>query len=235
MGSWKKQATLIAFAVMPLSGAYAADPAYPPLVQDAPMFVEEYGTGWYLRGDIGYRFNSVDEATAYFPPDPFNNRLGDAMSFGGGVGFKSGWFRGDVTVDYSHGRYSGDAAIPNDYQLTLRSTVALANVYADLGTWYRITPYVGMGLGASFIQGSDLVRQSLPNFGDAASGREVNFAWAAMAGFSYPIMRNLLIDIGYRYLDLGRAGSDFDIRGNKLTVDGITSHEVRAGIRYNFE
>ena len=50
--------------IAPLGAARAADVpmSLPPLVQKAPVFVEEYQSGWYLRGDIGYRMNDLDGA-----------------------------------------------------------------------------------------------------------------------------------------------------------------------------
>ena len=48
-------------AIAPFGAVRAADVplGLPPLVQNAPVFVEEYRSGWYLRGDLGYRMNDL--------------------------------------------------------------------------------------------------------------------------------------------------------------------------------
>jgi opacity protein-like surface antigen len=236
MGSWKKWATLIAFVVVPGAGALAADPSsLPPLMRDAPFPVDEYSTGWYLRGDVGYRINSVGVAHVLFPPNPINNRIGDSANFGGGLGFKSGWFRADFTADYGGSRYFGDTAVRGDYSLRVDAITGLVNGYIDLGTWYRITPYIGAGFGASYIHGLEFMSQSRPNNLQTPPGGNWNFAWAAMAGFSYPLTTNLLLDVGYRFLALGEIESDIDSRQNMITIRDFTSHELRAGLRFTFD
>lgn len=50
-----------------------------------------------------------------------------------------------------------------------------------------------------------------------------NFAWALMAGTSYDISPNAKIDLGYRFLNLGKFG---------LTSKTVTASEYRIGVRY---
>jgi opacity protein-like surface antigen len=55
-------------------------------------------------------------------------------------------------------------------------------------------------------------------------------AWAAMAGVSYNLSYNVLIDVGYRHVNMGDA-----VGGpskNELTVRKVTGDEIRVGIRY---
>jgi opacity protein-like surface antigen len=51
-----------------------------------------------------------------------------------------------------------------------------------------------------------------------------------MAGVSFSLGYNTIIDIGYRHIDMG------DVLGgppgNQLTLDSLTGDEVRIGIRY---
>ena len=63
------------------SGARAADypPPLPPIVQKAPMVVEEFVSGWYLRGDLGYRLNSVGAATPNFGAVPTGSTIDNSF------------------------------------------------------------------------------------------------------------------------------------------------------------
>ena len=59
-----------------------------------------------------------------------------------------------------------------------------------------------------------------------------------MAGIGYQISDRAIIDVGYRYLDLGDANSErVDSAGfvnPRVNVDDITSHEIKIGLRYHF-
>ena len=96
----------------------------------------------------------------------------------------------------------------------------LANAYVDLGTWSNITPYVGVGAGVSFH------RASAPVVPDAA---QTKFAWAVMAGIGFGISENIKLDIGYRYVNLGRASGLLGAAPFRKNYD---VHEARIGVRY---
>ncbi|MBP0651767.1 hypothetical protein J8J40_32370, partial [Mycobacterium tuberculosis] len=59
-----RAAFLVSFAVIAGAAApgvtAAADLGRPPVIGDESMIPEDIGTGWYLRGDVGYSFNKVD-------------------------------------------------------------------------------------------------------------------------------------------------------------------------------
>ena len=59
-----------------------------------------------------------------------------------------------------------------------------------------------------------------------------------MGGFAYRVSHNWLVDVGYRYLDMGDAMSPFAT--NRVTAapahdPGLTAHEFRIGVRYNLD
>ena len=128
------------------------------------------------------------------------------------------------------------------YAAKLSSYDVLVNVYVDLGTWGIVTPYVGAGAGLSFghYQTSSTYTQgnnspynvsytnqgggtTTENFNRTSSGTYYNFAYALMAGVGIDIYDHTKLDIGYRYLNLGRIPN----------VSGtLSSNEIRAGIRY---
>ncbi|MBI4274534.1 MAG: porin family protein [Rhizobiales bacterium] len=206
----------------------------PPIIQAPPSPVIEFTSGWYLRGDIGYRFNNLGTVTALIGPNPTNNTIDDGILLGVGGGYKSGWFRADVTLD--HGgqiTYEGTRSLPNDYKAKVDSYTVLFNVYFDLGTWSGFTPYIGGGIGGSFLRGRDFARvnTTIPRDGF----ERWNLGWAWMAGVSSAISPSVVIDVGYRYIDLGDATTNFDSTNNQLFLNNLTAHEVRIGARYLFD
>lgn len=220
-------------------GPYYGQPVSYPTA-DEPL---EFGTGWYLRGDAAYSDEdhpALNTARRAFDRDATASGYG----FGIGAGYKfNNWLRADVT---------GDFLDPFDYKAaeTCRSgcsyrataTVwrwdALANGYVDLGTWFGVTPYIGAGAGVggtraegSFAQtivpGGRSISQNVPTRSDA------EFAWAAMAGFSYAMSSHLLLDVGYRYLDLGKTA--VSLYPVSSTQKDLAAHQVRVGLRYNID
>lgn len=245
--------------------ALAADllgPAPRPYVEPAPaLAVAELGSGWYLRGDIGYAdFEKVGEKPYGVPVPPFDSmRLKSTYVAGIGIGYKfNTWLRADITGDY-RGAAAFDArssrtGYTEGYSVDrgkIQSSTLLLNGYIDLGTWSGITPYVGAGIGVAqnrFGSYSAQVVCLTAACGDPTpgasyplgpqarsyvpSGTRTNLAWAVMAGASMELMPGVLIDAGYRYVSLGEARTRLDSFGVGTRTKDLSAHEVRLGIRY---
>lgn len=192
-------------------------------------------SGWYLRGDAGYRWDSLTSADA--APgfvNPTDNSSGKGAMFGLGAGFRSKWIRADVTVDYALAqKYQGTLASANDVTANIQTDTALINLYADLGTWARFTPYIGAGIGTARVAVSDFVGPTPPNPSSGANS-QWNLAWAAMAGTAFALSRNLQVDVGYRYLSFGNVQTA-DGPGGHMTFRNLAAQEVRVGLRWSFD
>ncbi len=187
-------ATLGALCV---SAATAADmpfasplPPPPPVAQPV-----EFGTGWYLRGDIGYSNIPIPVVVA-----DFVNSLGRTGAVSGGLGFGyqyNNWLRTDFEIDRAAFQlgstqapqwcpsgtvlYTGASSVSNSsgssassgtpvgylydpnetctpyITASLSRTTPMFNAYLDLGNWWGFTPYVGAGIGASYLQANAAV------------------------------------------------------------------------------
>lgn len=222
------------------AAAHAADAPEPFFRPEPAVPVQEFASGWYIRGDIGYRMNRNDGASSFFVDPISSQSIDDTAVFGFGGGYKAGWFRADVTVDYS-GRavFNTDvaglaAAAQPGLSTKIEMVTTLANLYLDLGTWANITPYVGAGVGAAYMRSVEFYDYNATIMPHEKQDKW-NFAWAAIAGMSYRIGGNLLADASYRYLSLGDAVTAVNAVGNQLTVTDITAHEFRIGLRYNLD
>ena len=242
------------------SAAFAADMAIaPPPMYAAPM-VEDFG-GWYLRGDIGFsnqrvsRLNNVLDAgnTSSVQTNNFNS----AGIFGLGVGYRvNNWFRADVTGEYrGNSQFFGTDRITyqggvgtDTYHATKNEWVVMANAYVDLGTWWCITPFIGAGVGGARVAINGFTDQGIANNGGGAlpglaygdSVAKWNLAWALHAGLAYKVTPNFTVELAYRYLDMGN-GLTGDLRtfdginsiNNPTTFKGITSHDLKLGVRWD--
>jgi opacity protein-like surface antigen len=252
-----------------VTAARAADypqPTPQPVIIQRPV-VQEF-SGWYLRGDIGFSNQHVDSLfnANYDNFDSVQNVDKDfdsAPFFGLGIGYYvNDWLRFDVTGEYRGkanfhgfdiGAIPGGGSADDRYTASKSEWTFLFNGYVDLGTWNKLTPFVGAGVGVS--------RKTISNFGDfstctnsnscagsggsdayADSASKWSFAWALYAGLAYRLTRNVAIEFAYRYIDLGDAQS-----GDLIAFDGtnnldnpmefhhLTSHDFKLGLRVNLD
>ena len=123
-----------------------------------------------------------------------------------------------------------------------REWVVLGNAYVDLGTWWCMTPFIGAGIGGARVAINGFTDVNTPNAGVAfgADTAKWNFAWAAHAGVAYKVSPGFTVELAYRYLDMGN-GLTGDLRtfdgtnniNNPMTFKGITSHDLKLGVRWD--
>jgi opacity protein-like surface antigen len=220
--------SILAVAVTALASAAAraADvPSLPPPSPLPPPPATGWSySGWYVRGDIGSRWGLLGDVDAA-GVSTSDDKLGNGLTAGGGIGIKSSFLRADITADYAFpAKYTGTLVAPNDIRAKIQSINVLANGYLDLGTWYKLTPYIGAGAGMAMVKVTDVQGAA------GADNSRWNFAWAGMAGLAWTVSPNLQVDLGYRYLNVGKAESGGPA---PVTFDNVAGHEVRIGLRWS--
>ena len=182
-----KSVLVVSVVALPLFGvAHAADNnAYVP--SDVAT-----STGFYLRGDGGASFlnwsGGKDDVT---------------WLVGGGLGYQfNDNIRTDITGDWS-GKY--DIA-PG---AKINTTTVMGNVYYDWANDTAFTPYIGVGAGYGWINGSGVAD-------------DAGLALGATAGVSVDMTSNLALDVGYRFRDIMVSGADSQ------------EHQAVAGLRFKF-
>lgn len=227
--------------------------------------------GWYFRIDGGYSMHGkpkIDAEGALLTDEKWEN----TGFIGGGVGTYLGRnLRADFT--YDHGFESnltgtagenivGAGNPPIHAKAPMSRDLVLFNLYYDIDTGSRFTPYIGGGVGlVRHSIGTGVLTQTIApgvtNFGVVDPQNSTHFAAAAMAGFSVALggggggcgsvgggagsmgcgpTSGMLLDIGYRFVYEGKAktGDTYyaGIAGDPIASD-LISHEIRAGVRYN--
>lgn len=179
----------VTLGILSVASAQAADLDSPYFEGRAPAVepLQEFGTGWYLRGDIAA---ARDKSPTLAPDLSFLNKgTQNSWSTGLGMGYQfNSWFRTDLTLDFRKTlKSSGNAATvvcpytaatmvdPNTntaigvlyntndtctpkQNASISSQAVMLNGYFDLGTWASVTPYVGAGVGVSSILSKGAVR-----------------------------------------------------------------------------
>lgn len=244
-----RRSFFLACAVMLVASApsHAADlfrvgdhGALPPAVEAG------FGSGWYLRGDVGVSASASKNPAnprldARFPNERtefLNASFAAAPVVGLGVGYRLGMLRVDATGEY-RGRTpfralerlqwpgAGDWNQTNRMLAYRSEWLGLVNAYLDLGTWYGVTPFVGAGIGAARVTIGGFEDHatvfpspvSMPALGVsyAQSASRTTLAFALHAGASYAVTPAFEVEIGYRYLHLGEART-----GETFRFDGTS-------------
>jgi OOP family OmpA-OmpF porin len=209
----------------------------------------------YVRGDIGGAFGT-DTTFKNIPSLPGGSgstqpsSLGNSIMYGGGVGIRiNPMFRTDITIDGIkrldiEGTNAVRPGVTNSAHVS--SVVGLVNGYFDLaGVWPtvfgRFQPYIDAGVG---VARNDLSRTSFAaggaTIGSVDSHAVAGFAWGAGAGVAYAIAPHLLLDLSYKYLDLGdmHSGTTLSIGAAKVNTArmdaDLKAHTVMLGVRYEF-
>ena len=168
---------------VPALQAQAADPTYPV---DGGLTSVEYGSGWYLRGDIGLSFNGhMKDGTS---SDLLGSRddfdIDDVMDFSVGFGYRindsfrlegsleqvlSGESKQTLSIDTSN--CPTDQLLDPESARTIgvaqgcletdaavyESTVLMLSGYYDLPKMGKFEPYIGAGIGVARIEWSEEV------------------------------------------------------------------------------
>jgi opacity protein-like surface antigen len=254
-------ATLLSQAALAADMAIAP----PPQMYAPPPVVEDFGGWYLRGdiGFSNQRVQRLNNALDINNTSSVQNlNFNTAGIFGLGVGYRvNNWFRADVTGEYrGNSQFYGSDRISfptgvgmDTYHATKNEWVVLANAYVDLGTWWCITPFIGAGVGGARVAINGFNDAGLssnptppgPPVASLAYGDNVskwNLAWALHAGLAYKVTPNVTVEFAYRYLDMGD-GLTGDLKtfdgtngvNNPMTFKNITSHDLKMGVRWNFD
>lgn len=219
-------------ATSALAGGFGSSSA--AIQVPAPIPIPDYANTFYLRGDFGWAFYDtpgIGEAGLGYT----NDDMGDVYSLGAGFGYNfRDNFRGDITVDYRNEADTSAIHPVNNsiHRMEFTSVAVLANVYYDMRGRDRLSPYVGGGIGFAY---NETDNHTISTGGNLRGHGQAEFAAALMAGFSYRIDEQWMFDAGYRYLFLGDARTESTPAINRLKIEDIQAHELRFGVRYEFQ
>ena len=107
---------------------------------------------------------------------------------------------------------------------TANATYLMGNLWYDFSNASAFTPYVGGGLGAAL---STVQVSTGP-----VSSTSTNFAFQLGVGAKYALSENIDVDIGYRFKDAQNV--NWTVPGGTLAGVGLVSHNIQAGITFNF-
>ena len=168
------------------------------------------------------------------------------------------WLRTDISLTHRFDmNYSGQANfrnVPGDQPVSTpaTSTSGMVNVFVELSDLLGIDlgplkPYLGGGLGAAYNR-LDQVKFLFPGLTRhtitlTPSGDNFNPAFMLTAGTGFVLSKHLVLDVSYRYSDLGRVSTDpgrafMNHVPSGIEIESInsllTSQGLFLGLRYHF-
>lgn len=247
-----KIAAMIGLVAVPSSAALAADLSR-VFVSSPPAMggFRENSRGWYLRGTVGYaayKSPEADVAAQPFTGDLRRESLSPTAVVGAGLGYRfNPNVRADLTLDHTFdARFKGIVPPPTlgtsliTDKGVFESSTFMVNGYLDFKSMMGLTPYVGAGIGVAHnVLSKHVLTTFNPDTGletteRFAGGDNFSFAWALMAGVGYQMSSNFTLDLGYRYVSLGDVKTRSYDTGTGLDLESLGAHEMRFGVRYNF-
>ncbi len=145
------------------------------------------------------------------------NHLGSstAVSLGIGYRFGNGW-RGDISYGHREGyNLRGRDPEGTDFDPPVSSKSLVASIYYDFPMMLgMVQPFAGGGFGRSNNTMNTLRWHDPSSSGRLPGGKHNAFAWQFSAGANIALASDLILEIGYRYMDMGKfkksAGADLE-------------------------
>ena len=213
------------------------------------------GYEWSLDADFHDEDSASTDPPALFGSGPGSDgrSLGAYGDFGNFAVFEviAGvqplkWLRADVSLAYRpQADYTAQANfinVPGEQPVDAEaeSLTAMVNLFLEITElfhldWGVFRPYVGGGIGLSYNQIGRMTYRfpglTRHKLSVTPSGSRIDFAFKASVGTGIRLSEKLLLDISYRYSDLGRIETDSGNMFMDILPEGIDIGETSAPFR----
>ncbi|MFN0040475.1 MAG: outer membrane protein [Burkholderiales bacterium] len=139
------------------------------------------------------------------------DQIGSSGIIGIGVGYGLG---NGKRVDIGYSRRSGfelqgsDAAGTSFDPAVTADTIMLSAAFELPVKWGPMRPYLGAGIGVSRNEMGALKWVDGNDSGTLTGGTTTSFAWSLTLGAELDVSDNVILEFGYRYIDLGEIKKD---------------------------
>ena len=201
---------------------------------------------YYFKGEIGYGFPNDPSQVTGGGTSAENESNDDFRKYGIGLGFNpDGPMRTELSFAYSPGmKATSNGSFNTTARGGMDNYLFMMNAYYDFEEAHEsFVPYISGGIGLSRMETDD-TKVTNAAFGiNLSEGGETknNLGWALGLGAAIKMEENVSLDIGYRFLGMGKAEGSGVFSGTPVTpsnsggrVDNFFAHELYLGLRIGF-
>ena len=201
---------------------------------------------YYFKGEIGYGFPNDPGQVTGAGTILENESNDDIMKYGIGFGINP---EGPVRVDFSFS-YSPNMESTSDgpNNTTVENNVDnylyMINAYYDFDEMGQgFVPYISGGIGFSRMVLEDIRVKNASGTINVREGGKTknNRGWALGLGTAVQMEGDVSLDIGYRYVEMGKTKGDGKFSGSPAVAtnsgtnfDNLFAHELYLGLRVGF-
>ena len=201
---------------------------------------------YYFKGEIGYGFPNDPSQVSGTGVAATNESNDDFRKYGIGFGIEPD---GPVRVDFSFG-YSQEMKATSNGSFNTTARVSAKNYLVMINAYYDFeeveqgfVPYISGGLGLSRMVTDDSSSTNAAGTINVSEGGEAknNLGWALGFGAAIKMEENVSLDIGYRFLTMGKAeqsgvfsGTPAQPSNSGARMDNLFAHELYLGLRIGF-
>lgn len=204
--------SLVACSVILTANAYGAD-------------------GLYVSADVGLAMlNDADATDRSLPGIEASMEYDAGVAVIAALGYRMQQFRFEGEIGYQVNDFDQQSGFGQDLDLEGDQTALsfLANVYYDIPTNSRFTPFITAGIGFAMVEINDL-RYAGATRQQPFSDDDTVLAGQVGAGVSYAVNDKTDVELKYRYF----MADDLEFSDGS-TLDGPSSHNIYLGMRYTF-
>ncbi|MDP3704991.1 MAG: outer membrane beta-barrel protein [Legionellaceae bacterium] len=220
----------------------------------------------YVSGEVGYSssrhadFSVASPGTGYTNPTrDITGPFGHSVAYGVALGYYfMPMFRAEVAYNirpnFEYNQTRSDPATDRQRDFDINNQTAMFSAYLnilDLNVFEKIhlgpwDPYVGVGIGSSWNKTGQLnattVSTGEVRANPIAGDETTNFSWQLMAGTLFDVKNNLSLEVGYRYVNIGRIAVSNHYTNqvdrpqliSVLSASSAAVQDIFAGLHYRF-
>jgi opacity protein-like surface antigen len=201
---------------------------------------------YYIKAEVGVAKSQKIKSEQRFYQTDSNKGFNLSPIYSLGFGYKiNDKFRTEIAYNYVDFRYKRNATnlgvVLSEYKQKVNIQTGMINLFYDVVTYQKLTPYLGVGVGYAQINPKDGTISNKNGKFVYQSNKSENLTYALMGGVSIAITDRINFDIGYKFQDFGKVkGFDKYIRtsGQVNPTEpqkySIRAHIATIGVRYNF-
>jgi opacity protein-like surface antigen len=201
---------------------------------------------YYIKAEVGVAKSEKIKSDQIFYKYSKNKSFNSGPVYSLGFGYKiNDKLRSEVVYSYTDLKYKFNGPSPQNKNVIINCAqkvniqTGMINLFYDVATYQKLTPYIGFGLGYAKINPKEasLISKTLDRL--YKSNKSENLTYALMGGLSINVTDKINFDIGYKFQDFGKVKPLYTpnmLAAAQQVEKGfkIKTHSGTIGVRYSF-